>query len=127
MKKKKIVRQGKMSSKILIVDDKMVSGRTLCNLIEAIGYEADHVLSGEDAIEEVRKEQHSLVFMDYRMPKMDGLEATRRIREFNKTIPIYLFSSDNIEEEQLKEVGATGYLPKDAGPSEINSILGKLK
>jgi CheY-like chemotaxis protein len=67
----------------------------------------------------------SLILMDIKMPEMDGLEATREIRKFNKTIPViaqtaYALSGDK---EKSIQAGCNGYLTKPVQTTELFSIL----
>jgi len=117
--------------RILIVDDSGLMVRTLSSLISAdpsleIVGEASN---GLDALEKVQELRPDLVIMDVRMPVMDGVEATRRIKaEFPGTIVIGLTSddSDGVREMMLK-AGATEFLDKiDAVGHLVPTILGAI-
>lgn len=96
----------------LVVDDSRDNRKHLTSLIKVFGYNAENVSSGEEAVDRVRDREYGIVMMDYEMGGIDGLEATRRIRQFNRTIPIYLITAKNIEEQDWRAAGASGFLYK---------------
>ena len=80
------------------------------------------VSDGEDLIEEIISGDYGLVFTDNHMLNMDGLEAIALIRNFNKTIPIYMFASSSSREEALR-AGATNYFAKFKAPEMLVPLV----
>ncbi len=110
---------------VLLVDDEQLvrSGfRLLLDLedgITVVGEAAD----GAEAVEQVRATRPDVVLMDIRMPRMDGIEATRRIAAANgshrvRVLILTTYDTDAHVFEGL-QAGASGFLLKDAGPAEL--------
>jgi len=109
--------------RVLIVDDHPVTRdglRTAFNMadeIEVVGEAA----SGEEAIHVVAETKPDIVFMDVRMPGMNGIQATRQIRENNPDTKIILFTIDESRASVAEAIqaGVSGYLLKDASVGEL--------
>ncbi|MBB6675431.1 response regulator transcription factor [Cohnella nanjingensis] len=109
-----------MNRKILIVDD----DREIANLIDIYlkneGYATDKAHDGEEAIERLAQEPFDLIVLDVMMPKMDGLEACRRIRA-EREIPILMVSAKAEDMDKILGLmtGADDYLIKPFNPLEL--------
>ncbi len=79
--------------KILIVDDEADFRQLIKLWFEAKGYFVIEAPDGQSALKVVEDNNPDAIFMDLRMPGMDGMEAIKRIREFNKDVPIIVMSS----------------------------------
>jgi signal transduction histidine kinase/DNA-binding response OmpR family regulator len=107
--------------KILIVEDDEISYSLLTRVLQKIKKEVIHAITGIEAVEACRNNPDlDLVLMDIRMPRMNGLEATQQIRQFNKDVIIiaqtaYGFTSDC---EKALKAGCDDYITKP-----INKIL----
>jgi DNA-binding NarL/FixJ family response regulator len=109
--------------RILIVDDHPITRdglRTALNLtddVEVVGEAA----SGEEAIEAVEDSKPDVIFMDVRMPGMNGIQATKVIRERHPETKVILFTVDESRASisEAIQAGVSGYLLKDVGVGEL--------
>jgi PAS domain S-box-containing protein len=114
--------------KILIVEDDEISHALLTRMLQKISYEVLHTITGVEAIEACRNNPDiDLVLMDIRMPVMDGNEATRQIRQFNKDVIIiaqtaYGFSGDK---EKAIEAGCKDYISKPINKTLLYELIKK--
>lgn len=117
-------------ARILVVDDNSVNLYIARNLLGLYGIKPICVKSGSDAIKAVAKHDFDLVLMDYMMPEMDGIEATRRIREeypAYRDIPIIAFTANAVEEarELLLKSGMNDFISKPVKASDLEDLLRK--
>ncbi len=100
--------------KVLVVDDNKLNVLVMQKSLERLGINPDVAYNGEEAIEKATTNNYHLIFMDLHMPKMDGFEATQKIRETQKNVLIVGLSANVTKEaiEQSKSVGMNDYLTK---------------
>ena len=116
-----------MVKKVIIADDMREARILLCAMVENYVPDAsiDSVDNGKTLVQKVKEGDYDLILTDYHMGQgMDGIEAIKAIREFNKKAPIYMISGSSKLEEALK-AGATGYLEKPFKSKEIQEITSK--
>jgi two-component system chemotaxis sensor kinase CheA len=103
---------------ILVADDSITTRSLLRNVLEASGFRVRTAADGEEALRLALAESFDLVVSDVRMPRLDGLGLTARLRAHPRTtkIPIVLFSSLSSEEDRRRgsASGASAYLSKGA-------------
>ena len=117
----------KMPLKVLLVDDNIIYLRTVSALLsnkpdlEIVGC----AVSGEEALEMMEVAEPDLILLDLKMPGMDGLEVTRRIRADSNEIRIAIVtaSCDGEYRRAAAEAGADDYICKDRLTSELRSLL----
>lgn len=120
------------SYRILIVDDGPVNLQLVQNVLSKVGYKTDTAENGRIAVDKLRHETFDLVLMDLEMPEMDGITASKIIRqELGLQIPIIAVSASERAPYQSLciEAGMNGYVTKPFLPEELHSaiadILGK--
>ena len=105
---------------ILVVDDDLAISRLLYTNLKTRGYEVTTAIDGEEALGTVESEFVDLIILDIMMPKLDGVEVCRRVREWSK-VPIIILSARGDEKDKVKclELGADDYLTKPFGIAEL--------
>ncbi len=100
--------------RILIADDEPQVRAALREFITDLGYITETASNGTEALVAVLQHRPDLVFLDIKMPGMDGLETLRRIREIDSTIPVIMVTGDADIPHIGKALtsGAFGYIPK---------------
>lgn len=114
--------------KILVVDDDDLNRRMMKVLLGREGYDVDLAANGMEALDAVKYQRYNIVFMDLQMPIMDGVEASRRIRDWEKdtshTFIVALTASYLPEEGHiLYEAGIDNYISKPFEVEHIQRIL----
>jgi len=105
---------------ILVVDDDLSIIKFLRRNLEARGYEVFTAMDGAEAVQTVEMKLPGLIILDIMMPKIDGFEVCRRLREWSQ-IPIIMLSARGNEEDKVKclDLGADDYITKPFGASEL--------
>lgn len=115
--------------KILVVDDNEVNILIAKRFLSKWGFTIDFAVNGEEAIQKILANTYDLVFMDIRMPGIDGFDTTRIIREipgdYFKNLPIIALTASTLNNENLKfkEAGMNGHILKPFNPEEIKALL----
>ena len=112
--------------KILVVDDEGMLRDMLREFLDGHGYEIVVANNGRECIENTQKHRFDAIFMDVRMPEMDGLEALQRLRKEGIQTPVILMSGfgDVSSVEEAKQRGAQNFLPK---PFRLETALQMLR
>ncbi len=110
---------------ILLVEDNKVNQLIVKKIISDYGFGCDSANDGEEAVAMVKENKYSLILMDIMMPRMDGFEATRFIKSFNKTIPIVALTaiSERLNKEKFNEVGILKILNKPVNPELLYETI----
>jgi len=105
-----------MKRKILIVDDEEVIRKILRILLDKLGYEVKEAADGEQAIQELGKDDFDLLICDILMPKKDGWEVIKEAKSNSKTknMPVILLTAKNEDSDVFKgyDLGANYYMTK---------------
>lgn len=111
-------------TKVLVVDDEHAIRRFLRTALDAHGYEVHEAATGEDAILQTINLRPDLIILDLGLPGIDGIEVTRRIREWSQT-PIIILSVQNQDTDKIEtlDAGADDYLTKPFSVGELTARL----
>lgn len=110
-----------MNPKILICEDHPDSQTVIKNCLSKRNYDIAIAGDGQEAIEKVKTFTPDLILMDIRMPKLNGIEAIKEIRGFDKKVKVIFitaFQSPQLSQEAEK-YGISGYIVKPASPEGI--------
>ncbi len=119
------------AKKVLLVEDNLINQKLTRNLLLKSGFEVDAAENGALAIERFRQTEYDLILMDIQMPVMDGITASRKIRELetgtgrDRKIKIIALTANAHQKDKndCMEAGMDGYISKPLNPSEIALIL----
>jgi two-component system alkaline phosphatase synthesis response regulator PhoP len=110
-----------MAETILVADDEPQITRVVRGYLEQAGYRVVTAYDGEEALYVARREKPDLVVLDIQMPKVDGLEFTRRIRADRPALAIIMLTARVEETDRIVglEMGADDYVTKPFSPREL--------
>lgn len=116
---------GKKELKILIAEDNDSNYTLVQHILN--NYNLTHVQNGVEAVNKVREEEFDLILMDMKMPVMGGLEATRKIREFNQKIPIIALTANAFDSDRVSalDAGCNEFLAKPIKKSQLLELFSK--
>lgn len=122
-----------MSKKILVADDEPFVLRSIEYTLSRAGYNVLTAVDGEEALSKILAENPDLVFLDIQMPRMDGNEVCKKLREDPKRKDLYIIviTAKGQESERLfsLECGASEYITKPYSPRKmlerVKEILGE--
>jgi CheY-like chemotaxis protein len=120
---------------VLVAEDNLVNQKVTLLQLRNLGYAADVVQNGREAVEAVQRKPYALVFMDAQMPEMDGMDATRHIRAaqaagtpgFPRELWIIAMTANAMvgDREMCLEAGMDDYLAKPVRPEALRQVLAR--
>ena len=114
---------------ILVVDDNEMNLKVAAGLLEPFHMQIDTADNGKNALQKIERKHYDLVFMDHMMPVMDGIEATRKLREMDgdyyQKVPVIALTANVISEakEQFRAAGMNDFAAKPIKLRELAAIL----
>lgn len=121
--------------RILVVEDNELNMEIICTILENYGIKTEQAVNGKEAVRRMEESvpgYYDMIFMDIMMPEMDGLEATRIIRNLDredcKKIPIYAMSANAFDEDVKRSLasGMNGHLSKPVNLQVLEKTLQKV-
>src|SRR3990167_2216133 len=108
-------------NKILIVEDDPSIAIGLEDNLKMAGFHAVVARDGEEALEKVKKEKPDLIILDIMLPKMNGLDVCRKLKEQGSRVPVIILSALGQESDKVTglELGADDYVTKPFSPREL--------
>jgi two-component system, sensor histidine kinase and response regulator len=129
-RKGELVETASCSLRILVAEDNLINQKLTLRLLQKQGHSTDLARNGAEAVEKSATEPFDAILMDVQMPEMDGLEATRRIRQREQTAghrtPIFALTAHAMtgDKERCLQAGMDGYLTK---PIRLQDLAQTLK
>jgi CheY-like chemotaxis protein len=113
-----------MLKPILVVDDDPDIRQVLHDRLESFGYPVETAADGRVALEKLEHLTPRGIFLDIRMPGMDGLEVLGRIRDRHRTVPVVIITAVSAGDRVVSALaaGAQAYLLKPFEPSQIKQV-----
>lgn len=110
------------TKKVLVIDDDPVVGRSFQRVLDGgKGYAVISAASGAEALDRLAREDYDMVYADIKMPGMDGLEVTERIKASRPWLPVVIITGYGSEanEKRAAALGVAGFLNKPLSPEMI--------
>ena len=116
-----------MSKRILIIDDERIIIDSCFRILKNDDYQLDAVQDGLEGLQKIDENHYDIVILDIMMPRIDGLEVLRRIREGYPDIDVIMITGLSQIETAVKsmKLGAFDYLPKPFEPDELKLVVGR--
>ena len=118
---------------ILLCDDNAINQKVAAHILQLLGYQPGLAANGREALDALDREPYNLIFMDVMMPEMDGLEATRAIRErqkagatnYHSSIVIVAMTAQAMQGDREKclAAGMDDYLAKPIRPKDVRAVI----
>lgn len=112
--------------RILLVDDERDFLEPVALWLISKGHKVTSVQSGPEALRAIGAHAFDVVFLDVKMPGMDGLETLQRMRQVNRQVPIILMAAGPEDASRFassEELKISGYFPKGNGPMELRDVF----
>lgn len=114
--------------RILLAEDNAINALLTRTLLEADGHTVDTVEDGVLAVEAMKTQEYDMIFMDMRMPNMDGLEATRKIRALSnvsKDLPIVALTANAFDDDRNAcfDSGMNDFMTKPVSAEELSEMV----
>lgn len=116
-----------VGKQILIAEDNEINAMVFSSFLEDWGCISSFAINGLEALQMVQENDYDLILMDIHMPVLNGIEATAKIREFDKNIPIVALTASDLEQDynSAQLAGISDYLIKPISSQLLRSVMSK--
>ncbi len=117
--------------KVLVVEDNPLNQLLIVEVLKAFKLVVSASGNGKQALEKLATDSFEMILMDINMPEMDGIEATKAIREQEKStgkhIPIVALTADDTEEDRKRcsDAGMDDFLTKPINPTQLKGVIAR--
>lgn len=122
--------KSKAGIRVLVAEDNAIAARVITTFLSKMGFEHTRVEDGEQALAEAQTGDYGIAIVDLRMPKMDGIEFTRRFRKLagGRSMPIVALTANASEDvkQTCLEAGMDGFLSKPVSPELLRQTVERL-
>jgi len=118
----------KKKARIMVVDDEMIVRESLAGWLSMDGYQVDMAASAEEALELLKKHSYNIMFLDIKMPGMDGIELLDILKEEERDLAVVMMTAYGSIDTAIRAMkyGAHDYLLKPFDPDEIGLLVKKI-
>lgn len=112
--------------KILLAEDNDVNRALAAAVFKPTGFHVDMVVNGDAAVTAATNDRYDIILMDMKMPVLNGLEATKRLRDAGLTdVPIVALTANvgDADRDECLEAGMNDFLPKPFSPQDLLSLI----
>jgi signal transduction histidine kinase/ligand-binding sensor domain-containing protein/ActR/RegA family two-component response regulator len=111
---------------ILVAEDNLMNQRLIMRITSKLGYEADLANNGQEALDMIREKDYDLILMDVQMPELDGIQATKIIRQRYGSMPLIMAMTANAMDDDFERCITAGMDDYISKPLNIELLLKKL-
>lgn len=110
---------------VLVVDDEKDFLYTMGYWLKSKGYNVITAANGKEAVEQVKNNPIDIIFLDLHMPVMDGVEALKKIRGFNKNVPVVIITAYTLDDRmsEVEKYNISGFFSKEKDFSESATLI----
>lgn len=110
---------------VLVVDDEKDFLYTMEYWLKSKGYQVITAANGKDALAKIKNNPVDIIFLDLHMPVMDGAEALKQIREFNKNVPVVIITAYTVDDKisEVEKYNISGFFSKEKDFSESAKLI----
>ena len=109
--------------KVLLVDDQLDFIEPIAFWMKSRDYDVRMASNGQDALQMIEEDLPDIMFLDIKMPVMDGIETLTKLRADNKTLPVIMITAESDQLENLQDMGISGFFPKSGDLTQLEQLL----